>query len=78
MANSPRGFSGSKAAMWRWPSRRSGRWPPTILRRRGMSESRLEKEVKRSWRLRELDTKLGKVLTVMKELRDGSAVSSFS
>lgn len=34
------------------------------------------KEGKRSWRLHELDMKLGKVLTVMKELQDGSATSS--
>lgn len=34
------------------------------------------KEGKRSWRLHELDMKLGKVLTVMKELQDGSAMWS--
>jgi hypothetical protein len=36
----------------------------------------VRKEGKRSWRLHELDMKLGKVLTVMKELQDGSATSS--
>jgi hypothetical protein len=73
--NSPREFSSSERAQ-RWCRARRGKqlWSTRFGDARWANQG--EKRGKRSWRLHELDTKLGKVLTVMKEPQDGSATSS--